>query len=71
MKIKPIDITKAMEACFGLVEIGRSLAIQGFMLRGMTRRQAKEALHRQEVDQFLRNIEPRFSAALPSVKVWG
>lgn len=68
---KSIDITAKMEACFDLVEIGRELAIQGFMLRGMNRRQAKEARYRQERDQFLRNWEPRFSAAFPDLKVWG
>lgn len=71
MKRKPINITREMEVCFGLVEIGRELSVQGFMLRGMTRREAKEALYHQELDQFTRNWEPRFSAAFPGVKVWG
>lgn len=70
-KRKPIDITKAMEACLGLVEIGRELSVQGFMLRGMTRPQAKEALYRQNRKDFLRNWETRFSAAFPRLKVWG
>lgn len=71
MKRKPIDVTKEMEACFDLVEIGREFATQGFMLRGMTRAQARDTLYRENRDQFIRNWEPRFSAAFPELKVWG
>ena len=70
-KRKPIDITKELEACFGLVEIGLAFAIQGFMARGMTRREAREALYRQARFQFMKNWETRFSAAFPDLKVWG
>lgn len=66
-----MDITKEMNDCFDLVEIGLEFSIQGFMLRGMTRSQAKEALYRQNRDQFIRNWEPRFSSAFPDLGVWG
>jgi hypothetical protein len=71
MKNKPIDITKQMEACFGLIEIGREFSIQGFMLRGMTRSQAKEALYKQNRANFINKWETRFSSAFPELKVWG
>lgn len=69
--MEPLDISIEMEALFGLVEIGRELAIQGFMYMGMTRVEAEDALYEQEMNEFVRKEEPPFSAAFPEATIWG
>jgi hypothetical protein len=66
----PIDITGAMEAYFGLVEIGREFAVQGLMLDGLSRTDAEREWGRLQRDQFARREDPPFSARFPEAGIW-
>lgn len=67
----PLDITAEMDAYFGLVEIGRELAIQGLMHDGLSRDQAQSEWARLERVQFARREDPPFSARFPAAGLWG
>jgi len=68
---QPIDITAAMDAYFGVVEIGRELSTQGLMYDGLTRPEAEKELARRELDRFRRREAPPFSARFPRARIWG
>ena len=66
----PIDITGAMEAYFGLIEIGSQLAVQGLMLDGLSRSEAEQEWGRLQRDQFARREDAPFSAKFPEAGIW-
>ncbi len=67
----PLDITAEMDAYFGLVAIGRELAVQGLMHDGLSREDAEREWARLEREQFLRREDPPFSARFPEARIWG
>jgi hypothetical protein len=70
-RTRVIDISAEMEAYFGLVLIGRELAIQGLMHDGLTRARAVKELTRLERAAFARREDPPFSRRFPKAKIWG
>jgi len=66
----PIDITREMEAYFGLVEIGRELGIQGLMHDGLSRSEAERKWARRQREAFLRREDPPFSGRFPEAGLW-
>jgi hypothetical protein len=58
-----IDIFAEMEAYFGLVRIGRELAIQGLMHDGLTKSRAVKEWARLERAAFARREDPPLSPA--------
>lgn len=68
---KPLDITAEMDAYFGLVEIGRELAIQGLMHDGLSRSRAEKEWARLQRRDFARREEPPFSRRFPKARIWG
>ena len=67
---EPIDITPQMNEYFGLVEIGRELAIQGLMHDGLTREQAERERARTLREEFERRERPPFSLRFPQAGIW-
>lgn len=53
-----LDLTAEIDACFGLVAIGRELAVQGLMHDGFSREDAEMEWARLEREQFLRREAP-------------
>ena len=70
-RTRVIDISAEMEAYFGLVRIGRELAIQSLMHDGLTRARAVKELARLERAEFARREDPPFSRRFPKAKIWG
>ena len=68
---KPLDITAEMDAYFGLVEVGRELAIQGLMHDGLSRFRAEKEWARLQRREFARREEPPFSRHFPKARIWG
>lgn len=68
---KVIDISSRMEEYFGLVRIGRELAVQGLMHDGLSRARAEKEWERLERAQFARRENPPFSRRFPKAKIWG
>jgi len=66
-----IDISDAMDAYFGLVRIGRELAIQGLMHDGLTKARAVKEWARLEHAAFARREDPPFSRRFPKARIWG
>ena len=66
-----IDISNAMDAYFGLVRIGRELAIQGLMHDGLSRIRAVKEWARLERAAFARREDPPFSRRFPKARIWG
>jgi hypothetical protein len=66
-----IDISNEMEAYFGLVRIGRELAIQGLMHDGLSRTRAEREWVRRERAEFARRESPPFSRRFPKARIWG
>ncbi len=60
-----------MDAYFGLVAIGRELAIQGLMHDGLSREAAEKESARLQRLQFERREDPPFSARFPGARIWG
>jgi hypothetical protein len=70
-RVRVVDITSEMEAYFGLVRIGRELAIQGLMHDGLTKARAEREWARLERASFSRREEPPFSRRFPKARIWG
>ncbi len=70
-RAKVIDISAEMEAYFGLVRIGRELAIQGLMHDGLTQARAVKEWARLERAGFARREDPPFSRRFPKARIWG
>jgi hypothetical protein len=68
---RAIDISSPMEEYFGLVRIGRELAIQGLMHEGLSRARAEKEWARLERRQFARREKPPFSRRFPKARIWG
>jgi hypothetical protein len=66
-----IDISAEMESYFGLVRIGRELAIQGLMHDGLTKARAEREWARLERASFARREDPPFSRRFPKARIWG
>jgi hypothetical protein len=66
-----IDISAEMEAYFGLVRIGRELAIQGLMHDGLTKARAVKKWARLERASFARREDPPFSRRFSKARIWG
>ena len=66
-----IDISNEMEAYFGLVQIGRELAIQGLIHDGLSRARAEKEWARLERAEFARRENPPFSQRFPKARIWG
>jgi hypothetical protein len=66
-----IDISVEMESYFGLVRIGRELAIQGLMHDGLTKARAVKEWARLERAAFARREDPPFSGRFPKARIWG
>lgn len=66
-----IDISAEMEAYFGLVRIGRELAIQGLMHDGFTKAGAVREWARLQRAEFARREDPPFSRRFPKARIWG
>ncbi len=66
-----IDITFEMDAYFGLVRIGRELAIQGLMHDGLSRTRAEREYARLQRLEFARREDPPFSRRFPKARIWG
>jgi hypothetical protein len=66
----PADITAAMDAYFGLVEIGRELRLQGLMHDGLSRAEAERKLEQERRVDFARREEPPFSRRFPQAGLW-
>jgi len=70
-RAKVVDISHEMESYFGLVRIGRELAIQGLMHDGLTRARAVKEWARLERAEFARREDPPFSRRFPKARIWG
>jgi len=70
-RTRVIDISAEMEAYFGLVRIGREIAIQGLMHDGLTKARAKREWARLERASFARREDPPFSRRFPKARIWG
>lgn len=68
---QPIDITAAMDAYFGIVEIGRELSIQGLMFDGLPRGEAEKELARRELKRFKHREDAPFSTRFQKARIWG
>lgn len=66
-----IDISAEMEAYFGLVRIGRELAVQGLMHDGLSKARAEKEWARLERAEFARREDPPFSRRFPKARIWG
>jgi hypothetical protein len=60
-----------METYFGLVRIGRELAIQGLMHDGLSRSRAEKEWARLQRAEYARREDPPFSRRFPKARLWG
>ena len=70
-RARVVDISSEMEAYFGLVRIGRELAIQGLMHDGLSKARAVKEWARLERAEFARREDPPFSRRFPKARIWG
>lgn len=70
-RARVIDISAEMNAYFGLLRIGRELAIQGLIHDGLTKAGAVKEWARLERAEFARREEPPFSRRFPKARIWG
>jgi len=70
-RTRALDISAEMDAYFGLVRIGRELAIQGLIQDGLTKSRARREWARLERASFARREDPPFSRLFPKARIWG